>query len=401
MRNVLQGKRILLGITGSIAAYKSAYLVRELIVRGAEVKVICTPSALDFVTPLTLSTLSKNPVHSEFIANRETGEWVNHVALGKWADLLVIAPLSASTLSKMSTGHCDNLLLATYLSADCPVLVAPAMDLDMHKHWSTQQNLDQLAQHDTHIIEATEGELDSGLFGKGRMAEPEDIAQRVEEIFSNESVLANKQIVITAGPTYEKLDPVRFIGNHSSGRMGIAIANEACARGAKVTLICGPSALSCDPGIQRIDVVSAHEMYEAVSDAFKGADVLIMAAAVADFTPKNVFESKQKKETSKMNSIELVPTRDILREMGAKKKNTQFVVGFALETDNELKNAHQKLENKNLDMLVLNSLKDDGAGFGTDTNKITFVFKDGHQPMELKSKEDVAKDILNELENRI
>jgi phosphopantothenoylcysteine decarboxylase/phosphopantothenate--cysteine ligase len=397
---VLRGKKILLGITGSIAAYKSILLVRELIKLGAEVQVICTPSALDFVTPITLSTLSKKPLLSDFVTDKKTGEWANHVDLGKWADLMVIAPLSANTLGKMVTGICDNLLMATYLSADCPVMVAPAMDLDMYKHITTSENINALLQRGVQIIEPGEGELASGLVGKGRMAEPEEIAQIIEQNLLGSSPLIAKKIVITAGPTYERIDPVRFIGNYSTGKMGYAIAESALSRGADVTLISGPSRLQAPEGVKFVSVESANEMFNAVEAVYSDCDALIMSAAVADFKPKNTFESKQKKASSSLNTIELIDTVDILKYSGEKKVG-QKLIGFALETDNELENARLKLQNKNLDMLVLNSLNDKGAGFGTDTNKVTFVFNNHEVMHELKSKREVANDIIDALEKMV
>ncbi|MEZ4722044.1 MAG: bifunctional phosphopantothenoylcysteine decarboxylase/phosphopantothenate--cysteine ligase CoaBC [Flavobacteriales bacterium] len=396
---MLKGKKILLGITGSIAAYKSILLVRELVKLGAQVKVVCTTSALDFVTPLTLSTVSKNPVHSSFVSNPQTGEWVNHVALGKWADLMIIAPLSASSLSKLVSGQCDNLLLVTYLSATCPVMVAPAMDLDMYAHWTTQENLNKLKSKGVQVIEAEEGELASGLVGQGRMAEPEHIIKFVEQYFQGNGSLAGKRILVTAGPTYEMIDPVRFIGNFSSGKMGYAIANEAASRGARVVLISGPvhGVLASD-GVDLVDVTSAEDMLNAVLKFAGQIDIFIMAAAVADYRPKIQFDQKQKKEGIGISKIELEETKDILKTIGTQ-KNGAKVIGFALETENEIENARRKLRNKNADMIVLNSLNDLGAGFGTETNKVTFVFDDMEVVHSLKSKAEVAKDILNAIEN--
>jgi phosphopantothenoylcysteine decarboxylase / phosphopantothenate---cysteine ligase len=398
---VLKGKKILIGITGSIAAYKTVLLVRELAKSGAEVQVICTKSALDFITPLTLSTLSQNPVYSDFLIDSKSGEWTNHVRLGKWADLFVIAPLSANTLSKLVHGLCDNLLLATFLSADCPIMVAPAMDLDMYHHWTTQQNLSNLRKNGVKVIDVGDGELASGLVGKGRMAEPEDIYKAIGEYFDVQSKLSGRKILITAGPTYEKIDPVRFIGNYSSGKMGYSIAQEAFERGCSVTLISGPTALPRPgEGIDFISVESAEEMLSAVDSHYHVADVVIMSAAVADYRPKHVFQDKQKKESKGLNAIELEETTDILKSLG-KQKNHQFLVGFALETNDELANGRRKLENKNLDMLVMNSLNDKGAGFGTDTNKVTFIFPEGNIEHSLKDKRAVAKDIFDAIENRI
>lgn len=395
---MLKGKKILLGITGSIAAYKSVLLVRELVRAGAQVQVILTPGAKDFVTPLTLSTLAKTPVLSDFVADPDTGTWTNHVELGKWADLLLIAPLSASTLSKMVSGQCDNLLMAVYLSATCPVMVAPAMDLDMYRHWTTAENLDKLQQKHVMVIDAEEGELASGLVGKGRMAEIDHLLTAVQDHFTPKGKLVAKRIVITAGPTYEPIDPVRFIGNHSSGKMGYALAGEAAERGASVVLISGPTHLTAgDDRIQVIRVTTAAEMLEATTREFAGAAALIMAAAVADYTPRNPHHQKIKKETSRLTTLELEETTDILQYLGAM-KTKQKLIGFALETENELANAKRKLENKKLDMLVMNSLQDKGAGFGTDTNKVTFVYPARVVHHDLKEKRAVAKDILDALE---
>lgn len=397
---MIRGKKILLGISGSIAAYKSIFLTRELVKLGAEVQIVCTPSALDFVTPITLSTLSKKPLLSEFVTNSKTGEWANHVELGKWADLMVIAPLSANTLSKMVSGNCDNLLLATYLSAACPVMVAPAMDLDMYAHWTTQDNLEKISAKGISIIESEVGELASGLIGKGRMAEPENITASINEFFDLNSPLKGKRILITAGPTYERIDPVRFIGNYSSGKMGYAIANQAQLRGADVTLVSGPTALEPPEVSVFLRVESAQEMFEAVMGNFKTVDAVIMSAAVADYRPAQQFSTKQKKANSSLSSIELSYTTDILKELGESKEE-QILIGFALETDNELENGREKLNNKNLDLLVLNSLNDKGAGFGTDTNKVTFVTQSEERAFKLKSKIDVAKDILDVLEKML
>jgi len=397
---MLKGKKILLGITGSIAAYKINTLVRELIKNGADVRVVMTPSALSFVTPLTLATLSKNPVHSAYVSDEETGQWTNHVELGKWADLMVIAPLSANTLAKLVTGECDNLLLAVVLSLGCPLMVAPAMDLDMSDHVTTVRNLASLKERGVHVLDFDEGELASGLIGKGRMKEPEVIFQEIDEHFDLKSKLKGKRILVTAGPTHEAIDPVRFIGNHSSGKMGFAIAQEAADRGADVVLISGPTHLDTPANVKRVNVVSAHDMFNAVKEHFAKVDGLIMSAAVADYRPIAKAERKIKKENGGLESISLEPTQDILAYCGQKKAK-QIIVGFALETDNELANAKKKLENKNVDMLVLNSLRDDGAGFGTDTNKVTFVFRDRVQSNQLKTKVDVAKDILDELEQMV
>lgn len=394
---MLSGKHILLGVTGSIAAYKSAMLVRLLVKQGAHVRVILTEAAKDFVTPITLATLSKNPVYSDFIKSRESGEWVNHVELGKWADLMLIAPLSASTLSKLCSGNCDNLLLATYLSANCPIYVAPAMDLDMCKHWTTEKNFEILNSNGVQIIDSDEGELASGLIGKGRMAEVEQIVRKVSDHFQDGIALTNKRIIITAGPTHQPIDPVRFIGNYSSGKMGFALAEAAHAHGALVTLITGPTNLTAPDSIERVDIQTAQEMFNAVNERFEHCDALVMSAAVADYTPQTPFQTKQKKESGGMNSIALKPTIDILKAMGELKAH-QKLIGFALETDDELANGKKKLADKNLDMLVLNSLNDAGAGFGTDTNKVTFISSTEIREMPLKSKQSVAIDIINELE---
>jgi phosphopantothenoylcysteine decarboxylase / phosphopantothenate---cysteine ligase len=398
---VLRGKRIILGISGSIAAYKSVLLVRELVKLGAEVQVICTKAALDFVTPITLATLSNRPVFSEFVKSHNSGEWTNHVELGKWADLLIVAPMSANTLSKLVSGNCDNLLIATYLSADCPIYVAPAMDLDMYKHWTTTKNLDLLREQSVNVIDSDIGALASGLVGKGRMAEPETLLSVIKSHFEIDSNIQGKRLIITAGPTYEKIDPVRFIGNYSSGKMGFAIAEEAHNQGAIVTLITGPTSLDLSSeSIKRIDIESAQEMFEAVKNEYEKADAVIMSAAVADYRPKVSYESKLKKADSAIDSIELEDTTDILKWLGTH-KDQQRLIGFALETDNELLNAQKKLENKNLDMLVMNSLNDEGAGFGTDTNKVTFIFPESVVSHELKSKKEVAKDIIDALETII
>jgi phosphopantothenoylcysteine decarboxylase/phosphopantothenate--cysteine ligase len=396
--SVLSGKKILLGITAGIAAYKSANLVRLFIKLGAEVKVMMTPASKDFITPLTLSTLSKNPVHSQFYDTEKDNElWNNHVELGLWADYFLIAPATANTLSKMSNGTCDNLVLATYLSAKCPVYFAPAMDLDMYKHPSTKENLEKLQFFGNIIIPATSGELASGLFGEGRMAEPEDIVSFIENDILSKLPLRGKKVLITAGPTYEAIDPVRFIGNHSSGKMGFEIAKSAANLGAEVFLISGPSQEQIKHSlIHRIDVVSADEMHKAAHQFFPEVQIAILAAAVADYKPKNrAFQKIKKKEAAL--SIVLEPTKDILASLGAIKDN-QFLVGFALETDNEIENAKSKLQRKNLDMIVLNSLQDKGAGFASNTNKITIIDKNlNENTFELKSKEAVSIDILNEI----
>ncbi|RCS27363.1 bifunctional phosphopantothenoylcysteine decarboxylase/phosphopantothenate--cysteine ligase CoaBC [Polaribacter sp. WD7] len=400
--SVLSGKKILLGITAGIAAYKTASLVRLFIKLGAEVKVVMTPASKDFITPLTLSTLSKNPVHSTFYDKEDENElWNNHVDLGLWADYFLIAPATANTLSKMANGTCNNLLLATYLSAKCPVYFAPAMDLDMYKHNSTKQSLDKLQSFGNVMIPATSGELASGLVGEGRMAEPEDIVSFIEKDVLSKLPLKGKKVLITAGPTYEAIDPVRFIGNHSSGKMGFAIANTAANLGAEVILISGPSHQKIQHSfVDRIDVVSANQMYAAAHKYYNSVDIAILSAAVADYAPKNSASQKIKKKDASLE-IQLAPTKDILASLGAIKKH-QYLVGFALETNNELENAKGKLQRKNLDAIVLNSLQDKGAGFATDTNKITIIDKDLKQKsFELKSKVAVAKDIMNEIISKL
>ena len=393
---MLKGKNVLLAVTGSIAAYKSTYLVRELIKKGSNVKVIQTESSLQFVTPITLSTLSKNPVTKDFIKNEDTGEWNNHVALGEWADMMLIAPATAHTISNLVTGKADSFFLATFLSCSAPVFVAPAMDLDMFKNESTQANLDTLTKRGIYIIDPDEGELASGLEGKGRMKEPEDIVVYLNDYLLSKATLRGKKILVSAGPTYEFIDPVRFIGNHSSGKMGFAIAEEAASRGASVTLITGPVHLTTPEQVYRKDVVSAEEMKNAILHYFDDSDVLIMAAAVADYKPKVVSDEKIKKKNAEL-SLELVKTDDILKEI-VKNKKQQFVVGFALETNNEQENAKQKLVHKNLDAIVLNSLNDTGAGFGHDTNKVTIITANEETTYSLKSKKEVAVDILNFIE---
>ncbi|MFD2528831.1 bifunctional phosphopantothenoylcysteine decarboxylase/phosphopantothenate--cysteine ligase CoaBC [Polaribacter marinaquae] len=400
--SVLKDKKVLLGITAGIAAYKTASLVRLFIKLGAEVKVIMTPASKDFITPLTLSTLSKNPVHSTFYSKEDENElWNNHVDLGLWADYMLIAPATANTLSKMTNGTCDNLLLATYLSAKCPVYFAPAMDLDMYIHPSTKQSLDKLQSFGNILIPATSGELASGLVGEGRMAEPQDIVSFIENDILSNLPLKGKKVLLTAGPTYEAIDPVRFIGNHSSGKMGFAIAKAAANLGAEVFLISGPSHQKISHSlVKRIDVVSAEDMYNAAHSYFADVDIAILSAAVADYKPKNIATQKIKKKDATLD-IELTPTKDILASLGAIKKQ-QFLVGFALETNNELENAKGKLKRKNLDAIVLNSLQDKGAGFATDTNKVTVIDKDlNEKSFQLKSKVEVAKDIMNEIVVRI
>ena len=389
---MLNGKKILLGISGSIAAYKSAILTRLLVKAGAEVKIVMTPAAKDFVTPLSLSTLSKNPVHIDLAEN---DSWANHVMLGRWADIMLIAPLSCNTLSKMATGQCDNLLMAVYLSATCPVMVAPAMDEDMWHHATTKKNLETIAGFGNHLIPVENGELASGLIGDGRMAEPESIIKWLNGFFLNKSELKGKHVLITAGPTYEPIDPVRFIGNHSSGKMGAAIAEEMRMRGADVTLVLGPSDIKVKGGIKVIKVKSASEMFNACEKIFPTSDIAVMSAAVADYTPVTTAEEKIKK-TENDFAVQLTKTKDILKHLGSTKTNGQILVGFALETNNEKENAIKKLQSKNADMIVLNSLNDAGAGFGHDTNKITIFDKTGKEyPFETKSKKEVAIDIVN------
>ena len=396
--SVLSGKKIVLGVSGGIAAYKTATLVRLFIKAGAHVQVIMTPASKDFVTPLTLSTLSKNPVHSTFYNEEDdNAQWNNHVELGLWADLMLIAPATANTLSKMVNGNCDNLLIATYLSAKCPVYFAPAMDLDMYKHPSTVASFHTLKQFGDIIIPAETGQLASGLSGEGRMAEPENIIAFLENDLESKLPLRGKKILVTAGPTYEAIDPVRFIGNHSSGKMGFDIAESAANYGAEVILISGPTHLNTiNPVVNLIRVTTAKEMYDACHEHFNSADVAICAAAVADYKPKFVAEQKIKKEEAIL-TIELEKTQDILASLGKIKQN-QFLIGFALETENEIENAKLKIQKKNLDLVVLNSLQDKGAGFGKVTNKITFINKDYLvEPVDLKSKELVANDIMNKV----
>jgi len=394
---MLQGKKILLGVTGSIAAYKSAFLVRLLVKNGADVKVIMTDAAKDFITPVTLSTLSNNPIISDFYEDKELGTWENHVDLGLWADLMIIAPASANTIAKMANGVADNMLLTTYLSARCKVMVCPAMDLDMYQHGSVSDNLIVLKERGNLIVEPTIGELASGLVGQGRMDEPEEILKETFEFFKKTLDLNNKKILITAGPTYEKIDPVRFIGNHSSGKMGFAIAEEAAERGAQVTLVSGPVNLKLNnESIKRIDVVSAQEMFEVVVHEFPNCDAAILSAAVADYRPGIVADQKIKKADNELK-LELEPTLDILANLGQNKKK-QILVGFALETNNEKENARKKLINKNLDFIVLNSLQNEGAGFAFDTNKISILDKSNKvKDFELKSKKEVASDIIDYL----
>ena len=389
---MLQGKKILLGISGSIAAYKTAILVRLLIKEGAEVKIVMTPASKDFVSSLTLSTLSKNTILTD-IANSDS--WNNHVILGRWADVMMIAPLSCNSLAKLAHGLCDNLLTAVYLSATCPVFVAPAMDEDMWQHPATQKNLDIIKSFGNTIIPVESGELASGLIGEGRMAEPQTIVDALNNFFFSSSELTGKKVLVTAGPTYEAIDPVRFIGNHSSGKMGVAIANEFQKRGAEVTLVLGPSSISTMPNMNVVRVQSAEEMFEACANIFDTMDIAVMNAAVADYTPAMVAEEKIKKSTDRF-SIEFKKTKDILKHLGEIKKEKQLLIGFALETQDEKKYALKKLSEKNADLIVLNSLNDDGAGFGFDTNKITIFDKSGREyQFNTKSKTAVAIDIVN------
>ncbi len=396
--SVLSGKKILLGISGGIAAYKTAALVRLFVKAGADVRVVMTPAAKDFITPLTLSTLSKNPVYATFYNEEDDGaNWNNHVELGLWADFMLIAPATANTLSKMASGNCDNLLIAVYLSAKCPVYFAPAMDLDMYKHPTTVESLNALQQFGNILIPAETGELASGLSGEGRMAEPENIIFFIEADIESNLPLRGKKILITAGPTYEAIDPVRFIGNHSSGKMGYDIARSAVNMGASVILVSGPTHLKIDNyNVELIAVTSAQEMFDACSQYFDSVDVAIAAAAVADYKPTFAASQKIKKSDQEM-SIALEKTKDILATLGQNKKS-QFLIGFALETENEIENAKEKIRKKNLDLIVLNSLQDEGAGFSTQTNKVTFIDSNFKiEPMLLKSKEEVANDILNKV----
>lgn len=395
---MLKGKHIILGITGSIAAYKAAYIIRALVKKGAEVQVVITPAGKEFITPITLSALSSKPVISEFFSNRD-GSWNSHVDLGLWADAMLVAPATASTIGKMANGIADNMLITTYLSCKAPVFVAPAMDLDMFAHPSTQQNLDRLRSFGNHIIEPAEGELASHLVGKGRMEEPDKIIAVLEEFFASRSALEKKKIVITAGPTYEKIDPVRFIGNYSSGKMGFALAEACAVQGAEVILIAGPVSLTTNhPNIKRIDVESAEEMYEAAMAAYPEADAGILCAAVADYRPEMQADEKIKRESKGDITLHLVPNKDIAASLGAIKREGQLLVGFALETNNEAAHAESKLKRKNLDFIVLNSLRDAGAGFRCDTNKISIIDNKGESTAyPLKSKQGVATDIVNKL----
>lgn len=394
---MLKNRKIIIGITGSIAAYKIPLLIRLLSREGVLVQVVMTPAARDFVTPLTLSTLSGNPVLTEAF-NREDGEWNSHIELGLWADLMLIAPLTANTLAKMAGGIADNLLLTTYLSARCPVFFAPAMDLDMYKHPSTTGNIKKLTTYGNHLIAPAEGALASGLCGEGRMEEPENILRIIKDYFAAEWDFAGKKILVTAGPTHEAIDPVRYIGNHSSGQMGFAIADVFARRGGEVTLITGPTSLnSSEDGINRIDVVSAAEMHAACLKHFSEADITVMAAAVADYTPDKVAGEKIKK-SGQVKNIHLKPTIDILAEMGKMKRKEQFLTGFALETENQIANAEKKLQNKNLDLIVLNSPRDYGSAFGVETNKVTLITRNKKRyGYELKLKYDVAMDIVDKI----
>ena len=402
MAEVLKGKKIVLGITGSIAAYKACYIIRGLIKKGAEVQVVITPAGKEFITPITLSALTSKPVISEFFAQRD-GTWNSHVDLGLWADAMLIAPATASTIGKMANGVADNMLITTYLSAKAPVFVAPAMDLDMFAHPSTQKNLDTLRSYGNHIIEPASGELASHLVGKGRMEEPDNIIRHLEEYFaSKEGDLKDKTVLITTGPTYEKIDPVRFIGNYSSGKMGFALADECASRGAKVILIAGPTQQKTRyTSVERYDVESASQMFEAVKEKFPEADAAILSAAVADYTPEQVADEKIKREKTGEMTLALKPTQDIAAYLGSWKNNfplrEKILVGFALETNNEETNALDKLNRKNLDFIVLNSLNDKGAGFQCDTNKVTIIDREGREEYPLKSKAEVAHDIVNHL----
>lgn len=389
---MLKGKKILLGVCGSIAAYKATILTRLLVKEGAEVKIIITEAAKDFVTPLSLSTLSKNKVLTGLA---EDNSWANHVMLGRWADVMLIAPLSCNTLAKMATGLCDNLLMAVYLSATCPVVTAPAMDEDMWHHPATQKNIQAIKSYNNHVIPVENGELASGLSGEGRMAEPEKIVQWLHHFFLTGKELAGKNVLITAGPTYEQIDPVRFIGNYSSGKMGVAIAEEMHNRGASVTLVLGPSNIEVNAGIKLVMVKTADEMYNACQEIFPGTDIAVMSAAVADYKAVKTANEKIKKTVANL-TVELTKTKDILKTLGSQKKNGQLIAGFALETNNEKAYALKKLETKNADLVILNSLQDAGAGFGYDTNKITIFDKAGNEyAFEKKPKKEVAADIVN------
>jgi phosphopantothenoylcysteine decarboxylase / phosphopantothenate---cysteine ligase len=399
---MLSGKNVLLGVTGSIAAYKSTLIVRQLIKSGAAVQVIVTPASLDFVTPLTLATLSKNPVFHEFTSDKESGQWNNHVALGLWADLFLIAPVSANTLAKMTTGVCDNLLMAVYLSAKCPVYFAPAMDLDMHAHETTQKNIELLSKRGNIEIPAESGELASGLEGTGRMAEPENIVEFINSHLLKNAPLYGKKVMITAGPTYEKIDPVRFIGNYSTGKMGYALADAMAEKGAEVTIVSGPVQVKpSQTSIKVLHVESAQQMFEACKLLFGNMNVSILAAAVSDYKPRNMATSKIKKKEDFL-TLELEKNQDILAYLGTQKKDHQMLAGFALETDHEIENALEKLKRKNLDFIFLNSLKDKGAGFTFDTNKVTMIDKSNKiTTFELMSKTELAKKITLEIINKL
>lgn len=396
---MLKGKKIVLGITGSIAAYKACLIIRELVRRGAEVQVVITPAGKEFITPITLSALTHKPVISEFFSQRD-GTWHSHVDIGLWADAMLIAPCTASTLGKMAHGIADNMLITTYLSMKAPVFIAPAMDLDMYAHSSTQSNMQTLVSFGNHIIEPASGFLASGLEGKGRMEEPETIVNALDRFFDEQQYADNplhgKRILITAGPTYEKIDPVRFIGNYSSGKMGFAIAEECRKRGAVVTLVAGPVSLSCSNGIKRIDVESCKEMYDATTKAFADSDITILAAAVADFKPQKEASQKIKRGESDM-TIKLCPTQDIAEALGKQKRNDQTIVAFALETNDEELNAKKKLEKKNADFIVLNSLRNEGTCFQTDNNQIEIISAKGKLSFQKKSKKEVAGDIVDAL----
>ena len=395
---MLKGKKIVLGITGSIAAYKACYIIRGLVKAGAEVQVVITPAGKEFITPITLSTLTQKPVVSEFFSQRD-GTWNSHVKLGLWADAMLIAPCTASTLGKMANGIADNMLVTTYLSMKAPVFIAPAMDLDMYQHPTTQANMDRLRSFGNQIIEPQSGFLASGLEGKGRMEEPENIVAYLDNYFE-EKDLQGKRIMITAGPTYEKIDPVRFIGNYSSGKMGFALAEECARRGAEVTLIAGPVSMSCSANIHRIDVESCEEMYQAATTHFADMDAAILCAAVADFRPENVATEKIKREKDDL-VIRLKPTHDIAAQLGQMKKQGQLLVGFALETNDEEANAQKKLQKKNLDFIVLNSLQRKGTCFQSDDNQISILSANGQVDFDKKPKTEVAKDIVNELSKRL
>lgn len=392
----MKGKHIVLGISGSIAAYKTCTLIRLLVRAGAEVQVVITPSGKEFITPTTLSALTSLPVVSEFFS-QDDGTWHSHVEIGRWADLMVIAPATAASLGKMANGVADNMLITTYLSMKAPVMIAPAMDLDMYAHPSTQRNLEILRSYGNIILEPQTGELASHLIGKGRMQEPENIFEAIETHFRQETSLKGKTVLITAGPTYERIDPVRFIGNYSSGKMGFALAEECASRGARVELVAGPVLMqTMHPNIHRTNVESALQMYEAATSIFSSADAAILCAAVADFTPEVVAQDKKKRGEDDY-VLRLKPTKDIAARLGDLKKEKQVLVGFALETSDELKHAKEKLQKKNLDFIVLNSLNDEGAGFAHDTNKVSFISANGQKDFELKSKKEVAKDIIDEL----